>query len=102
MTDSEAELRERVDDIIGDARNEAYQAGDNDTNMDLHDYTEDIMSLLANHTKTVELAARASQLQELLQYWETVKLDTRYDVGKTAGYVHELLAIIQAKPGARA
>lgn len=41
------ELRERIDDIIDDARNEAYQAGGNDTNMDLRDYTGEIMAAIS-------------------------------------------------------
>lgn len=67
MTDSEAELRRGIDDIIGDARYEAYQAGGNDTNMDLHDYTEDIMSLITNHDKTVGQAAKLFLLDKLIE-----------------------------------
>jgi hypothetical protein len=35
------------------------------------------------------LEARIDALDQLLKEWKIVKLDTRYDIGKTAGHVHE-------------
>lgn len=47
-----------------------------------------------------ERAARADELGQLLIRWKAVKLDTKYDIGMTAGYVHERLQQLQLKPQA--
>ncbi len=48
-------LREEIDDIIGEARNDAYQAGGNDENMDLRDYTGEIMGRVTALLEAIEI-----------------------------------------------